>query len=187
MLVFDPYGICTLDGTRVSSVPEEISAFKQINETLRRDATLETVRPMTFVLDAPCWEHFQTYRSVKGVRLVKVTPRSSFRDRLGSDPPDWLTDDCIYAWGLLTHDGPRSLVNDDWEATIASWFIPGLAEATSFEQWFEVAASADCFPEDSKIGPVRSWIQDKFSTLVDKAIPSQAVADGLRSELRGSS
>src|SRR5271165_2380955 len=66
-LIFDPYRICTAGGCRVTDLGSERLAFREIEGLLRKDAKFETIRPKTYVIEGQCWEHFQTYRGVKGV------------------------------------------------------------------------------------------------------------------------
>lgn len=185
-LVFDPFSIAQEEGQRVIGLNGELSAFAEINDSLRRDARIETVLPKTYVVPASSIEHFRTYREVKGVEIRTVTPRSLVRDRIHSEPPDWLTDEDIRAWRLLEFPAPDSTFDDCWEATIASWLIPGIEHATTLEQWLRIVATADDrFTKSYGAGPVSVWIQDQFFNLasVTTELASHELAASLKSEL----
>lgn len=106
-LVFDPFGICTDADHRVRDVQDEKDAFRRIEELLRRDPRFETVSPKTYIVEAECWEHFQSYRGVSGIAFQEITPRKRLADVLGEQPPDWLTDRYVLDWDLLNREFPR--------------------------------------------------------------------------------
>jgi len=185
-LVFDPFSVAKEEGDYVSGLKDELSAFAEINDSLRRDATLETVLPKTYVIAASSIEHFRTYREVKGVDIRTITPRSLVGDQLHSVLPDWLTNEDICQWRLLEYSAPESIFDDSWEATIASWLVPGIEKAATLEQWLRIVSSAiDRFTKSYGSGPVSVWIQEQFFDLAKATVElsSHEFASSLKSEL----
>ena len=75
-LVSDPFGICAEREHRVADFPAELRAFREIEGLLRRDERFETVQPRTYVVAGECWEHFRSFRGMRGVACVQITPRT---------------------------------------------------------------------------------------------------------------
>ena len=171
-LVFDPYGVCADAGDSVRDVQDELEAFRRIEDLLQRDDRFETVTPKTYIVEAECWEHFQTYRGVSGVAFQEVTPRTRLADRLGQKPPEWLTDRQILDWQLLDRelaDGPV----EDWPAAVAEWLIPGVSETDSLAVWLEYAAATKTTSCSMNCEPLRQWFRESFVRVAEKAgVPS---------------
>ena len=161
-LVSDPFEICPDVEHRVADFPSELRAFREIEDLLRRDERFETVHPRTYVVAGPCWEHFRSFRGLRGVSFVEITPRTRVRDTLGAEPPQWLSDQRVLDWGLLHRPAPAGVLAD-WPATIAAWVLPGIAEVASLQQWLTVVASAEDFRQPLAPGPVRDWLRDSLS------------------------
>ncbi len=89
-LILDPFSIADEKGQRVSGLQAERLAFAEINDSLRRDAQIETVVPSVYIISRDSIEHFRTYREVRGVRIYTVTPRSIVGSLLQSELPVWL-------------------------------------------------------------------------------------------------
>lgn len=172
-LIFDPFGIYPDSQGRVTDFPSEMKAFREIEELLRRDDSLETVQPRTYVIEAQCWEHFRTYRGVTGLQIQEVSPRTRVRDCLGADPPEWLTDGQILKLRLLDRQ-PSCDSAGSWPLTVATWLIPSIAQAATLQDWLRFTASADNFPEQLDAGPLRAWFQESF---VDAARKSGLAKD----------
>ena len=171
-LVHDPFGICPEVENHVCDFQAEMRAFREIENLLRRDDRFETVQPRSYVIAGQCWEHFRSFRGLRGVALVEITPRSRVRDTLGADLPEWLTDQQILDWGLLHRPAPAGGVGD-WPATIAAWVLPGIAEVASLDQWLKVVASADDFRQHVAPGPVRGWLRNLLSAAAARSQLSQ--------------
>jgi hypothetical protein len=182
-LIFDPYRICTAGGCRITDFRSERQAFREIEDLLRKDVKHETIQPKTYVIDGRCWDHFQSYRGVKGVVVEEVTPRGRARDHFGLEPPDWMSDEFIHAAGLGDRPPPSSLVGDSWAGTVAVWLLPGVNEATSLDQWLPVVANAAPTPPEAMIEPVRSWLVDHFGTVACGSIASREIVGHLRAAL----
>ncbi|HBJ34341.1 MAG TPA: hypothetical protein DDZ51_06175 [Planctomycetaceae bacterium] len=185
-LIFDPFSIAEKQGERVSGLKAELLAFEEINDSLRRNEVLETVVPKVYIIPSSSIEHFRTYREVKGVNIQTVTPRSVIGELLQCEPPTWLTNEQIEDLHLLQYPAPESLFNDDWEATIASWLIPGIERAATLEQWLRIASSAeDRFERDYGSGPVSLWIQRQFLELAvaTDELATHDFASSLQAEL----
>lgn len=184
-LVFDPYAISAERGQHVSGLNAERQAFAEINDLLRRDPRFETVVPKVYVIPRDSIEHFRTYREVRGVRNHTVTPRGVVCNLLQCEPPSWLTDDDIVELDLLKFAAPHSMVGDNWEATIATWLIPGIDEAMNLEQWLRtVASSEERFGSSYGVGPVSVWIQNQFHNLATATeVDAREWADSLQAEL----
>jgi len=181
-LVFDAYGVFRGEGTRISGLDAEKEAFAEIEDLLSRDSRFETVQPRTYIVGGANRAHFDTYEATKGVVIEEITPRTQIRELVRDDPPDWLVDEDICRWGLLNRDGPDSVLDEGWGATIASWLMPGIVEVASLEQWFEVvAASESSHPYGT--GPVSAWVQESFTALASRAIESDEVVAELRAAL----
>ncbi|MCP4891984.1 MAG: hypothetical protein GY904_36030 [Planctomycetaceae bacterium] len=185
-LIFDPFSIATAEGERVSGLHAELSAFADINDTLRRDPRFETVVPKVYVISGSSTQHFRTYRDVRGVTTQTVTPRIVVGDLLQCDPPQWLTDESIVEFQLLRYSPPESLFEQNWEATIASWLVPGIEQAATLEQWLRiVSASEDRFGGHYGAGPVSGWIQTQFLQLAmaTEELETHDCATSLQAEL----
>jgi hypothetical protein len=182
-LIFDPYRICTAGGCRVTDFRGERQAFRAIEDLLRKDAKHETIQPKTYVIEGRCWEHFQSYRGVKGVVIEEVTPRGRVRDHFGLEPPDWMTDEFIHAARLGDRTAPPSLAGDNWAGAVAGWLLPGVNEATSLDQWLHVVAKAATVLPEAIIEPVRNWIVEQFGTVACASITSREVIGILRAAL----
>jgi len=185
-LVFDEFSIAKERGERVSDLRGELSAFAEINDSLRRDARNETILPQTYIIAVSSIEHFRSYREVKGVNTRIVTPRSLVSEQLNADPPDWLTDQDICHWRLLDFPAPALTFDDCWEATIASWLVPGIEAAATLEQWFRIVAAAeDRVTNNYGSGPVSLWIQNQFFNLAiaTEELAPHDFAASLKSEL----
>src|SRR5262249_39693262 len=129
------------------------------------------------------WEHFRTFTSVKGVRVREYTPRGQVRVVIGAEPPAWLTDEAIVAWGLLQRPSPA--IQKEWAATVSSWLLPGICEATSFREWLSVAASGAC-QEPITVSPVVAWLAERLRSLAGQEIPLPDVVAELAEQLRES-
>lgn len=185
-LIFDPYSIANADGERVAGLQAELSAFANINDSLRRDPRFETVVPKFYVISSGSIEHFRTYREVRGVSTQTVTPRNVVGDLLQCDPPQWLTDESIGELQLLKYSPPESLFEQNWEATIASWLVPGIEQAATLEQWLRIVSAAeDRFTGHYGVGPVSIWIQNQFLQLAIAAneLKTHDFATSLQAEL----
>ena len=126
---------------------------------LLRDARFDTVQPKTFVIDSRCWQHFRTYHGVQGVRIEEVTPRTRLRDWIGEDPPEWLSNQDIQPLGPPgSASGRRGLAAGGWAATIATWLVPGIAEADTLANWLRLAAAATDFPAEGNLEPVKGVV-----------------------------
>lgn len=185
-LIFDPFSIAEKQGERVSGLKAELLAFREINDSLRRNAALETVVPKVYIIQSSSIEHFRTYREVKGVNIQAVTPRSVIGELLQCEPPPWLTNEAIEDLRLLKYPAPESLFDEDWEATIASWLIPGIEQAATLEQWLRITSSAeDRFEGNYGAGPVSLWIQKQFLELAvaTDELATHDFASSLQAEL----
>lgn len=185
-LIFDPFSISAENGQRISGLQAERSAFAEINDSLRRDPRFETIVPKVYVISGCSTEHFRTYREVRGVRIQTVTPRIVVGDLLQCEPPTWLTDDDIVELNLLAYTAPESMVDGSWEATIATWLIPGIEEAATLDQWLRIVAAAEeRFGDSYGSGPVSVWIQNQFFRLAADTEESDTreFADSLQAEL----
>jgi hypothetical protein len=184
-LIFDRFAISSENGQHISGLNEEREAFTQINDSLRRDSRLETVVPRVYIISRDSTEHFRTYREVRGVRIFTVTPRGVVGNLLQCEPPPWLTDDDIVEQDLLKYAVPDSMVGDSWEATIATWLIPGIDEAANLEQWLRIVASAkERFGSSYGAGPVSVWLQNQFHNLATATeVDDREWADSLQAEL----
>lgn len=185
-LIFDPFSIATAKGERVSGLHAELSAFAEINDTLRRDPRFETVVPKVYVISGSSTEHFRTYRDVRGVTMQTVTPRNVVGELLQCDPPQWLTDESIGELQLLRYSPPESLFEQNWEATIASWLVPGIEQAATLEQWLRIVSAAeDRFARHYGAGPVSGWIQNQFLQLAieTEELETHDFATSLQAEL----
>jgi hypothetical protein len=167
-LVFDPFRIYAGEGQRVVGLAQELAAFRAVEDLLRQPPGSNTGRPRTYVLDRVSWEHFRSFRSVQGISIREYTPRGQVQVLLGAEPPSWLTDDAIIDWELLQRHPPATLV--EWPATVSSWLLPGIGEATTLSEWLAVAASAAC-PEPITAPPVADWLADRFRSLAAQEIP----------------
>jgi hypothetical protein len=184
-LVFDPFEISTEEGQRVSGLNAERQAFAEINDLLRRDPRFETIVPRLYIIPRDSIEHFRTYRDVRGVKNYTVTPRGVVCKLLQCEPPAWLTDDDIIELELLKFTAPHSMVGDSWEATIATWLIPGIDEAMNLEHWFRIVASSEeRFGSSYGAGPISVWILNQFHNLATTAdVETHEWADSLQAEL----
>jgi hypothetical protein len=161
-LVFDPFGVWPEPGERVRDLRDELKAFKQIEALLRRDERFETVTPKSYLVDAECWQHFQSYRGVAGVAFQEVTPRQQLAERLGEYPPEWLTDQQILELRLLEL-GTSGEAIENWPATIARWVTPGVVAAASLSDWLYQAAEAKTLCGLADSGPLIQWFRDSFA------------------------
>ena len=184
-LIFDPFGICPESQGRVSDLPSEMRAFREIEDLLQRDDTLETVQPRTYIIEAPCWEHFRTYRGVTGLQIQEVSPRTRVRDCLSADPPEWLTDGQILQLQLLDRQPPEGPASS-WPRAVATWLIPGIAQVASLQEWLFLTASADGFPEQLDAGPLRAWFQESFIDATRKTALSKDIIVNLTAALEQS-
>lgn len=185
-LIFDPFSIAVEKGERVSGLQAERLAFAEINDSLRRDARFETIVPKVYIISGGSTEHFRTYREVQGVNIQSVTPRIVVANLLQREPPPWLTDDKIGELKLLRYPAPDSLFGENWEATIASWIIPGIDQAATLEQWFRIVSSAeDRFAGKYGSEPVSVWIQNQFLKLAiaTEEFERHDLASSLQAEL----
>jgi hypothetical protein len=180
--VYDPYGICPDHDSRVCEFDGELRAFREIEDLLRRDDRIETVQPRTYVVAESCWEHFRSFRGVKGVSLVEMTPRTKIRDSLRAEPPEWLTDRLIVDWGLLNRPAPAGVASD-WPTTIATWLLPGIGGVASLEDWLKLAAAAPSVPSRVSPGPVGDWFRNSFSQLAAQSRMSRDVIGDLAAAL----
>ena len=146
---------------------------------LLRDPRFETVQPKTFVIDNPCWQHFRTYHGVQGVRVEEVTPRTRLRDWIGEDPPEWLSNDDIRRWGLLERERPVGLAARGWEATVAGWLVPGIADTDSLADWLRLAGASTDFPVEVAVEPLMNWFRDSFLAAAGRSIVEKDVVDRL--------
>ncbi len=185
-LVFDPYRIYAGEGQRVAGLAQELAAFRAVGELLRHPPGSATGHPRTYVLDRISWEHFRSFRSVKGVRIREYTPRRQVQTLLGAEPPAWLTDEAIVAWALLQRPGPGGLVQEDWAATASSWLLPGICEASSLSEWLSVAASGASIPEPIGVLPVVDWLAERLRSLAAQDIPLADVVAELAEQFRES-
>jgi len=182
-LIFDPFRIFAGEGQRVAGLKQELAAFRTIEEMLRHPPGSNTSHPRTYILDRATWEHFRSIRSVKGVRVQEYTPRGRVQILVGAEPPDWLTDEVIVFWDLL--QGPTPCAQDEWAATVSSWLLPGICEASSFSQWLLVAASGAC-PEPITVSPVVGWLAESLRQLAGQEIPLTDVVAELVEQFRDS-
>lgn len=177
-LVHDPFRIYSGEGERVSSLADEIKAFHAIGDLLRQSSDPATHKTRTYILDRIAWEHFRSLRSARRVRLTEFTPRHQLKLLVGSDLPQWLTDDAVVAWNLLSRSGPATLVKDDWAATLSEWLIPGITQATTLQEWLVAAAMSEDVPEPLSLPQVVGWLYASFRQLAAASIPlSEVVAD----------
>lgn len=182
-LIFDPFGICRAQGTRVTDVGSEKRAFRDIDELLRRDERFETVSPRTFIVEPHCWEHFRSYWSVRGVATEKLSPRQQVAQQLRSAPPDWLSDEHIHSWNILHQKKlfpPPSGFR--WEPLVAEWFIEGIGGVTSLVAWLRAISSVEHFPAEA-LPQVRNWLVEQFAELAADSIAGDAL-NQLKAELR---
>ncbi len=172
-LVVDPFGIWTESAQPVRDVQEELRAFREIEELLRRDDGFETITPKTFLIHSQCWGHFQSYRGVAGVAFHELTPRRELASRLGSKPPDWLSDQQILDWRLL--QGTITFERgDDWPAMVAEWLAPGVAEADDLPAWLTRVATSDVPPSVKDCAPVMRQFRDSFLRMAERSsIPKE--------------
>lgn len=183
-LVYDPYRIYAGEGLRVSGLADEIAAFHAIGETLRQSGDSTSHRPRTYILDRIGWEHFRSVLSLKGVRTVEFTPRREIRTAIGAEPPEWLTDDAIVRCKLLRRGGPGRLVQANWGATIAEWMLPGIADASSLQDWLVLAASGIDVTEPLDLPPVSEWLSERLRLLAAASIAVPDVVTDLVEKLR---
>lgn len=185
-LVYDPHRIYAGEGQRVAGLAQEIAALHVVGEVLRQPGDPATRRPRTFILDRIGWEHFRSVRALKGVRLREFTPRREIQNAIGSEPPDWLTDDAIVHCKLLHRSGPGTMVQANWGATIAEWLLPGIADATSLQEWLVRAAAVTDVIEPLGLPPVSEWLSEQVRLLAASAIPVPDVVADLAEQLRDS-
>lgn len=185
-LVFDPYRIYADEGQRVVGLSQELATFRAIGELVRHAPDSATHRPPTYVLDRISWEHFRSLRSAKGIRVREYTPRRQVQSLLGTEPPAWLTDEAIVAWKLLQRSGLADHVQEDWAATVASWLLPGICEASSLLEWFSVAASGVTDHEPICAPPVVDWLAERLQSLAAQDIPLSDVVAELVEQFRES-
>lgn len=186
-LVFDPYRISGVAGERVRNVVGELKAFREIALHLNRDPRYETVTPRTYLVETS-WEHFRTYQGLRGVHMEVISPRGLVRTRYGAEPPGWLTDRLIADSNLLDpHRSFASLVDDDWAATLGACVFPGIADATSLDQWLGQVAIAPMLPSCWRCEPVTEWLCGRFVALARHSIHSVDVVVELRDALHTSS
>jgi len=185
-LVFDPYRIYAGVGQRVAGLTQELAAFRAVGELLRNAPDSATTLPPTYVLDRISWEHFRSLRSVRGVRIQEYTPRRQVQILLGAEPPAWVTDEVIVAWNLLQRPTPASPVQEDWAATVSSWLLPGICEASSLSEWLLVAASGTTVPEPISAPQVVDWLAERLRFLAAKDIPLADVVAELAEQFRES-
>jgi hypothetical protein len=160
-LVLDPFGIWAESGHPVRDVGDEFEAFQQIEDVLRRDDRFETVTPKTFLIDAECWGHFQSYRGVYGVAFQEVTPRGRLADRMGDKLPEWLTDQRILDWRLL-HRAISHEPVEDWPVLLADWLAPGVSNAEGLGAWLCRAAATDIASSINDCLPVMKQFRESF-------------------------
>lgn len=177
-LIFDPFGICPESQGRVTDFASEMRAFREIEDLLRRDEKLETIQPRTYIIEARCWEHFRTYRGVNGLHIEEVSPRTRLRDCFSADPPEWLTDERILHLRLLDRQPPASF-GSSWPRTVATWLLPGIAEAATVQEWLRIAASADALPEQLGPEPLDAWLRESFAHAAAKSGLSKDVVTSL--------
>jgi hypothetical protein len=182
-LVFDPFRIYAGEGQRVAGLAQELAAFRAVGDLLRNPPGSNTGHPRTYVLDRVAWEHFRSFRSIKGVRVREYTPRGQVQAHIGSEPPAWLTDEVIVAWDLLQRPAPA--VQDEWAAIASSWLLPGICEASSFSEWLSVAASGAC-PEPITVSIVVDWLAERLRILAGQKIPLPDVVAEIAEQLRES-
>ncbi|MBP3955361.1 hypothetical protein J8F10_08720 [Gemmata sp. G18] len=185
-LVYDPHRIYAGEGQRVASLSQEIAAFHAIGETLRQPGDPGTRRPRTYILDRIGWEHFRSVRGLSGVRLREFTPRRQIKAAVGAEPPDWLTDDAIVGCKLLQRPGPGAMVQANWAATVAEWVLPGITDASSFQEWLVRAASATDVSEPLGLAPLTDWLSEQVRLLAASTIPMPDVVADLAEHLRES-
>lgn len=185
-LVYDPNRIYAGEGLRVSGLAEELAALRVIGDILRQPFDSDTRLPKTYILDRFSWEHFRSLRAAKGVRVQEFTPRRQIQDAMNSELPGWLTDEVVIALKLLTRPGPRTLVKNDWAATLAEWLFPGITDATTLQEWLSIAATVNDITEPLQLAAVVDWLYERFRVLAGIAIHSQDVVADFAEQLRES-
>lgn len=185
-LVFDPYQIYAEDGLRVVGLAQELATFRAVGEVLGQTRDSATHRPRTYVFDRISWEHCRSLQSVKGVHVREYTPRRQVQALLGVEPPAWLTDEAIVAWNLLQRSGPAGQAQEDWAATVASWLLPGICEASSLLEWFSVSASGETVHEPICAPPVVDWLTERLRSIAVQEIPLSDVVSELVEQFRES-
>lgn len=183
-LVYDPHRIYAGEGQRVCGLAEELAAFHAIGDILRQPSDPATRLPKTYILDCFAWEHFRSLRSAKGVRVREFTPRRQVQDTLGSELPVWLTDEVVVGLNLLKRPGPRTLVKDDWAATLAEWLFPGITDASTLQEWMAIAANVVDVIEPLRLDAVIDWFYKQFRTLAGLVIAPQDVVADFAEQLR---
>lgn len=186
ILVHDPHRIYAGEGCRITGLSEELAAFRAIGEILRHPSDSATRLPRTYILDRFCWEHFRSLLSVRGVQVREFTPRRQVQADLGAELPAWLSDEAVISLDLLQRRGPRTLVRENWAATLAEWLFPDITDASSLREWLVVCAKGIYVPEPLQLAPVIDWLYEQFRSLAAQVIqPPDIVAD-LAEQLRES-
>jgi hypothetical protein len=184
-LICDPYRISRIVGSRVRTLADELAAFRLISDTLQDDDRGDTGVPLVFVVETT-WEHFRSYRSLRGIDLQFVTPRSLLKSRFNCEPAPWLTDLAINDLQLL--DNPAleaSLIDGDWAATVCSVLYPGIVDAASLDGLlFLLASSSNQLALASCPTEVNNWLVNRFESLAHASIHVPEIVAELCKELR---
>ena len=81
--------------------------------------------------------------------------------------------------GLLDRRPPPGLGASGWAATVATWLVPGVADAETLAVWLRLAAETRDFPVEGDLEPVKQWFRDSFVAVAGKSIAERHVVDRL--------
>jgi hypothetical protein len=161
-LIHDPF--CLWNGDRVLLVDSPKTrqlAFQTIDERLRAGS-----EGLQILISTPYWKQFKSaYRDFKNVALKEITPTSMLSDRLHQNPPSWLKDEFIHAWGLTTN-GRVLAANESWPKWIIESVFPGNG-CSSYADWFRAAYSCKHFKEVLPF-ELMSFLRSKIRLLLEE-------------------
>ncbi len=164
-LIFDPFDIYASGGVRVTELEDEERAFREIDCRLQTQSQDEMGEPLTVVVGQSAIQHFRTYRGIRGVRVEDFTPLRRVHEIVGQAPPEWLTDENVYQWGMLSLRPPEPPFLGSWEATVADWLAPNVAGSKSLDSWIRALSQSPSIPGIMKCEPVIRWFVQQFGSL----------------------
>ena len=163
-IVEDEYGVYSGDGFQVDSTETEHRAFSLIENAIRKYSDETRPAVLEIVLGKRFRRHFDTYRLMKHVVVNRLSPRTELAKKLTTELPDWLSNEDILRWNLLSRPIPKVLLQA-WPDLLVEWFMPGSVTALHLVDLLRAAVDAvdshDVFSAD----PLRGCLIQRFQEL----------------------